>query len=341
MILPGSAYSGIGNRSFYLDRPIHTGIRQYLNPLFGQSRLRGITEPVSNKCRQLLLQHANSGCFDFYTDVAVPLSVFALCEFMGLPHRDSGRITDWGRIASQNEMSACCSPGHMPDADIKLDRAYRETSEYVSELLDRPGSTGKHGLLDVFRTALKDKRNDMDKDTLIDISAALITAGFDAIAMAMCNLLRSFIKHPEQWLLLEQNHGLTNPAVEEGLRHLHPNKVMYRIAAGHTFIHGVELHPGDTILVWLGSANRDEEIFEQPGKFNIQRQQPIRHIGFGAGIHACIGAALSRLQLQTMLQVLLELELKFNQGGEDWWEPVVCPMMFGPDACRIILSGRK
>lgn len=341
MILPGSAYSGVGSRSFYLDPPVHTGIRQYLNPQFGQSRLRGITEPVSKKCRQLLLQHANSGCFDFYSDVAVPLSVFALCEFMGLPHQDTRRITDWGRIASQNEMSACCSPGHMPGADEKLDRVYRETSEYVSELLNRPGNNGAGGLLDVFRSALKDKRNDMDEDVLIDISVGLITAGFDAIAMAMCNLLRSFIEHPEQWLLLEQNHGLINPAVEEGLRHLHPNKVMYRIAAGHTFIHGIELRPGDNILVWLGSANRDEEIFKDPDAFNIQRQQPICHIGFGAGIHACIGAALSRLELQLMLQVLLDLRLNFKPGGEDWWEPAVCPMMFGPDACKLILSGRK
>jgi cytochrome P450 len=169
----------------------------------------------------------------------------------------------------------------------------------------------------------------------------LITAGFDAIAMAMCNLLRSFIEHPEQWLLLEQNHGLINPAVEEGLRHLHPNKVMYRIAAGHTFIHGVELRPGDNILVWLGSANRDEEIFKDPDTFNIRREQPIRHIGFGAGIHACIGAALSRLEVQSMLQVLLELRLDFRQAEEDWWEPAVCPMMFGPDACNITLHGNK
>ena len=80
-----------------------------------------------------------------------------------------------------------------------------------------------------------------------------------------------------------------------------------------------------------------------PDKFNIQRQQPIRHIGFGTGIHACIciGAALSRLELQSMLQVLLDLRLNFKPGDEDWWEPAVCPMMFGPDACKIILSGRR
>lgn len=341
MLLPGSVYTGIGSRSFYLDPPVHTGIRQYLNPQFGHSRLLRITEPVNNKCRRLLLQYANSGCFDFYTDVAVPLSVFALCEFMGLPHQDADRITEWGRISSKNEMSAYCSPGQLPDADEKLDRAYRETGNYVSELFDRPGGTEEDGLLDAFRSVLKEKRNDMNKEVLIDISVSLIAAGFDPIAMAMCNLLRSFIEHPEQWRLLEQDHGLINPAVEEGLRHFHPNKIMYRTAARHTSIHGVELVPGDNILVWLGSANRDENIFEQPDKFNIQRQQPIRHVGFGAGIHACIGAALSRLELQSMLQALLDLRLNFMPGDEDWWEPVVCPMMFGPDACSIILSGRR
>ncbi len=282
MLLPGSVYTGFGSRSFYLDPPVHTGIRQYLNPQFGHSRLLRITEPVSNKCRRLLLQYANSGCFDFYTEVAVPLSVFALCEFMGLPHQDTDRITEWGRIASKNEMSACCSPGQMPDADEKLDRSYWETGNYVSELFNRPGEgdTEEDGLLDAFHSVLKEKRNDMNREVLIDISVMLITAGFDAIAMAMCNLLRSFIEHPDQWRLLEQDHSLINP-------------------------------------------------------------QPIRHIGFGAGIHACIGAALSRLELQSMLQVLLDLRLNFKPGDEDWWEPVVCPMMFGPDACKIILSGRK
>ena len=341
MLWPGSAYTGFGSRSFYLDPPVHTGIRQFLNPQFGQSQLLKLTKPVSNKCRQLLLQFTDAGCVDFYKDVAIPLSVYALYEFMGLPSQDTDRITEWGRIASKNEMSTCCSPGQMPEADKKLDRAYRETRNFVSELFDRPSDTEEDGLLGTFRSVLKEKRNNMDKEVLIDISVMLITAGFDAIAMAMCNLLRSFFEHPEQWRLLEENHGLINPTVEEGLRHLHPNKIMYRIAVEHTSIHGVELYPGDNILVWLGSANRDEEIFKQSDKFNIRRQQPIRHIGFGAGIHACIGAALSRLELQSMLQVLLDLRLNFRPGGEDWWDPVVCPMMFGPDTCKIILSGRK
>lgn len=93
MLWPGSVYTGFGSRSFYLDPPERTGIRQYLNPQFGQSRLLKLTKPVSHKCRQLLLQSADTGCVDFYKDVAVPLSVFALCEFMGLPHQDTDRIT--------------------------------------------------------------------------------------------------------------------------------------------------------------------------------------------------------------------------------------------------------
>ena len=119
------------HRVWNLDPPERTGIRQYLNPQFGQSRLLKLTKPVSHKCRQLLLRYADTGCVEFYKDVAVPLSVFALCEFMGLPHQDTDRITRWGRIVSKNEMSAYCSPGQMPDADEKLDRAYRETDNYV------------------------------------------------------------------------------------------------------------------------------------------------------------------------------------------------------------------
>ena len=326
-----------GDLSFFQDPPGHTKIRRLLNPLFTQTRLKRVNESLVIKFRSLLNEARERGCVDLYNEVAVPFTVFGLCEFLGLPWCDAERFSEWGRIASKNEMDFCCKSGEMDQAEQELSRMYRAAHEYLHELFERSSAANQATVLCEVQSIVQKSEDTADSGLLIDAYLSFLSAGFDAVAMAFCNLVRCFIESPDQWQLLRTREELLKTAIEEALRFYDPIQIMIRTTKRPTRVHDTDLKPGDNILVWLGSANRDEDVFDKSHQFLINREPPIRHLGFGTGIHSCIGSGLGRLELKVMLQELLKSNCSFEPADDSWWEPNIYPMMFGPDACRLIL----
>ena len=326
-----------GALSFFQDPPAHTKIRRLFNPLFAQTRLKRVNESLVIKFRSLLNEARERGRVDLYNEVAVPFTVFGLCEFLGLPWRDAERFSEWGRIASKNEMSFCCKLGEMDQAEQELSRMYRTAHEYLRELFERSSAANRATVLCEVQSIVQESEDTVHTDLLIDAYLSFLSAGFEAVAMAFCNLVRCFIEFPDQWQLLRTREELLKTAIEEGLRFYDPIKIMVRTTKRATRVCDTDLKPGDNILVWLGSANRDEDVFDKSHQFLINRKPPIRHLGFGTGIHACIAARLGRLELKVMLQELLKSNCSFEPARDCWWEPIICPMMFGPDACWLNL----
>jgi cytochrome P450 len=121
--------------------------------------------------------------------------------------------------------------------------------------------------------------------------------------------------HPEQWQRLRVDPGLIDPAVEELIRYDSPLQLFERTAISDTPIGAVTVAQGQKIAALLGAANRDPEVFADPGRFDVGRS-PNPHLGFGAGIHFCVGAPLARLELQTALRTLLARFPGLSLAGE-------------------------
>jgi cytochrome P450 len=140
----------------------------------------------------------------------------------------------------------------------------------------------------------------MPQFELLSYFALLIIAGNETTRNAISGGLYALINHPEQMALLKQNPELVvKSAVEEILRWTSPVVQFSRVATADTELHGGQIHEGDIVAMFYPSANRDEEAFENPDRFDIQRE-PNPHLAFGIGEHYCLGANLARLELQSM-----------------------------------------
>jgi cytochrome P450 len=150
---------------------------------------------------------------------------------------------------------------------------------------------------------------------MLSYFALLIIAGNETTRNAISGGLYALINNPEQLALLKQNPAqMVKPAVEEILRWTSPVIQFSRIATADTVLHGSSIREGDLLSMFYPSANRDEEVFEEPNRFDIQRD-PNQHLAFGIGEHYCLGANLARLELQAMFRQLAERIDKVELGG--------------------------
>jgi pimeloyl-[acyl-carrier protein] synthase len=151
-----------------------------------------------------------------------------------------------------------------------------------------------------------EKRGIFTRHQVLVNCSLLLLAGHETTINLLCNGTLAFIRHPEQWALLQEDPaGHTESATEECLRYDSPVKSIQRIAAQDMELRGKVLHRHDRIRWIISSANRDPEVFTDPDTFDIRRS-PNRHIAFGSGVHHCLGATLARLEGQEAFKALAQ-----------------------------------
>lgn len=326
----------LGDRSFFQDPPEHSKIRQSAQGQFSPTKLARLNSEITDKFSSLISHSLDKQHIDFYQDVAVPLTTFALCKFLGLPTSDDTRVLEWGRLISLYDGYAYCSNGNLSDAEQSVNRVSTEVNQYVRGKIGDFSNIDEETFVGAMRRIYHKNETTLREDELVDIIVTVLITGFDTISFSICNLLRALIENREQAQLLYQDNSLIDSAVEEGLRYYHPNTFMDRVVTQSTNLRGIQLKPDDHVLMWMISGNRDEDIFEAPDKFLINRQAN-RHLGFGYGIHRCIGATLARLEMRIMLTELFRKRIKFESAGDDWWQPTMGPRTFGPSSMHLDL----
>ena len=150
--------------------------------------------------------------------------------------------------------------------------------------------------------------------------ALLFPAGAETTRSAIAGGIKAFIEYPDQYARLRHDPALIGTAVEEIVRWTTPSVYKRRTASCDTEIAGRPIKAGDKVTVWEMSANRDERVFEEPYTFDVGRH-PNPHVGFGFGIHFCLGASLARLELRVALEELTRRYLRFEATGADEWMP--------------------
>ena len=314
------------------EPPKHTRLRSLVMKAFNPKTIADL-EPTIRSITQSLIIEAKAklesdGEFDLIADFAEPLPVKVIAHLLGFPESEEHLLRPWSQaIVKMYEVN--------PSDQEKLEaqKASSEFAAYVENLmLERKKNPGTDLISDL--AAVEEDGQKLNAHELIATCVLLLNAGHEASVNGFGNGMVATLKNSEQLELLKSRPDeLGATAVDEFLRFDSPLHLFERTATEDTEIGGVEVKKGQKIAALLGSANHDEEIFENPTQLDLTRS-PNPHIGFGAGIHFCIGAPLARLEMSTALPELIKsfpnLELKT--------EPIQRPTFVLRGFAKVIVS---
>ena len=285
------------------EPPKHTRLRSLVMKAFNPKRIEELRPNIERITNQLLHRIEDKlqsyGTFDLIADYAEPLPVMVIAELLGFPEADEHLLRPWSQaIVKMYEPS----PTEEQKADAR--KASNEFAAYVHSLMvERQKNPGVDLISEL--AIVEEQGEKLSAHELIATCVLLLNAGHEASVNGFGNGLVAALGNEEQWSKLTSNiDGMTETAVDEFLRFDAPLHLFERTATDEVEIGGVAIKPGQKIAALLGSANRDEEIFERADQLDLSRS-PNPHIGFGAGIHFCIGAPLARQEMQISLPALL------------------------------------
>ena len=286
------------------EPPKHTRLRSLVMKAFNPKRIEGLRPDVERITKRLLdrIQEnlGGTGQFDLIADFAEPLPVMVIAELLGFPESDEHLLRPWSQaIVKMYE------PSPSDEERTEARRASDEFAAYVHGLMvERKKSPGSDLISEL--ALVEEEGEKLSARELIATCVLLLNAGHEASVNGFGNGMVAAMKAPSQWQDLVANpRARAETAVDEFLRFDAPLHLFERTATEDTEVGGVIVPEGAKIAALLGSANRDETIFEDADELNLSRS-PNPHIGFGAGIHFCIGAPLARMEMATSLPMLLE-----------------------------------
>jgi cholest-4-en-3-one 26-monooxygenase len=292
-----------------MDPPMHTRYRRLVNKGFTPRMVHELEERIVERTRSLLLAAKEKGDFDFVTDVAGELPLQVIAELMGVPHEDRHKMFDWS-----NRMVGSNDPEYNEAPEL-AQMAAMELFAYADELTAERKANPHQDLISILAHA------ELDGDQLsqleIDLFFMLLAvAGNETTRNLITHGTLALIENPDQRRLLIERPDLLDSAIEEMLRCASPVMHFRRTATCDTVIGSQQVKAGDKVVFWHISANRDEEVFDDPDRFDITRS-PNEHVAFGGGgSHFCLGANLARVEIRVMFTELLREMPELELGGE-------------------------
>jgi len=285
------------------EPPKHTRLRSLVMKAFNPKRIEQLRPDIERITNQLLekvdIKVQQSGQFDLIADFAEPLPVMVIAELLGFPEEDEYLLRPWSQaIVKMYE------PAPSDAHKLEAREASNQFAAYVHKLMvERQKNPGTDLISEL--ALVEEQGEKLSARELIATCVLLLNAGHEASVNGFGNGLVAALSDQKQWRLLTGDLArITETAVDEFLRFDSPLHLFERTATEETEIGGVTIKPGQKIAALLGSANRDEEIFERADELDLARS-PNPHIGFGAGIHFCIGAPLARQEMQISLPALI------------------------------------
>jgi cytochrome P450 len=296
------------------DNPRHARLRRIVSAAFSPRRIDAIGDSIEEVATRLIDGVADRGGCDFVSELAAPLSLEIICDLMGLPASEHATVLRCSNVIASSGDHEYLEPGDDPlEAMVS---AGHEMVDLLTRLsahrIDRP--TGD------LMTALLTTNIDGEALTPSELASffiLLLTAGNETTRNSITHGLLALTEYPEQRAIWQADPvRVSATGVDEVVRWASPVNWMRRTVTEDTVLSGVALAPGDKVLLFYGSANRDEAVFEDPYTFDVLRN-PNPHVGFGAGgPHFCLGAHLARREIDVMLRELLARLPDIEASGE-------------------------
>ncbi|TDV50925.1 cytochrome P450 [Actinophytocola oryzae] len=284
------------------EPPRHTRLRRLISAAFARGHTERLRPWVRSLADSLVSSLADAikadGSADLLAHVAAPLPVEVIAELLGVPAADRNRLQPWSNAIVKMYEYALPAP-----AAVEAEAAAQEFVDYLRWLAaERVSAPGSDLISDL--VAERDGGDRLSDDELVGTAVLLLMAGHEATVNVVGNGVLALLTHRSEWVRLVDDPGLLPTAVEELIRFDAPLQLFERTATEPTTVAGYELAPGDRIAALLGAAARDPLVFDSPARLDIGRT-PNAHLGFGAGIHYCVGAPLARVEIAAALEALV------------------------------------
>jgi cytochrome P450 len=274
-----------------MDPPQHRLMRNLISQAFTPRVVANMEPQITTIVDRLLDQVDAQGKMDIIEDLAFPLTITVIADLLGIPAADQASFRHWGTLTTS------------PDADLRYE-GLTSTSNYFRHLIEQRRQAPTDDLVSALLTAEVDGEH-LSKEELLSTCSLLLLAGFETTVNLIGNAVVCLDEHPEALEQLIAEPDLLPSAIEEVLRYRSPVPTIGRVAMSDTVVGGQQIKAGDLVLPLFGAANFDEAHFPNATTFDIRRT-PNRHLGFGHGIHFCLGAPLARMEARIALGALLK-----------------------------------
>ncbi|MQS36829.1 cytochrome P450 family protein [Streptomyces katsurahamanus] len=297
--IPGERKAELMTHLLNIDPPDHTRLRRLVSKAFTPRRVAAFAPRVQELTDRLIDGFAGRGEADLIHEFAFPLPIYAICDLLGVPPEDQDDFRDWAGMMIRH--------GGGPRGGVA--RSVKKMRGYLLELIHRKrGDLGDDLISGLIRAS--DHGEHLTENEAAAMAFILLFAGFETTVNLIGNGVYALLRNPEQREGLQSSlaageTGLLETGVEELLRYDGPVEMAtWRFAREPLAIGGQEIAAGDAVLVVLAAADRDPERFDGPDVLDLSRRDN-QHLGYGHGIHYCLGAPLARLEGQTAIATLL------------------------------------
>jgi cytochrome P450 len=290
-------HARIGTSFLAMDPPDHTRMRSLVSRGFTPRRVKEMEPRIRELCVGHLDRLRGAGSFDAITDFACKLPMDVISEMLGVPEPDRADLRSWADLLVHREEGMMDVPPEGAEAFGKL-RAYFEAL-----IADRRNHLGDDLLSALL--ALPHDEDHLSNQEILGFCNLMIVAGNETTTKLLANALYWLDRNPDQRARVERGEATMSQWVEETLRYDNSTQMLVRTLDEDTTIEGVAIPKGARILLVVGSANRDERVFEHAAEYDLTRDCS-RMLSFGQGTHFCLGAALARLEGAIAL--------------EEWWK---------------------
>jgi cytochrome P450 len=291
------------------DPPDHTRLRALVSKAFTPRMIEQLRPRIGAIVRELIDRVAASGgSFDVIAELAYPLPVVVIAELLGVPPEDRESFRDWS-AATAASLDPLVSPELMECAMLARNALHTYLRGIIAERRRAPRSDLISALV-----AVEESGEVLSEPELVVMCNLLLIAGHETTVNLIGNGVLALLSHPDQLALLHESPGLIVTAVEELLRFDSPVQMTGRVATEPLTIGGQAVEAGQFVLPLLGAANRDASQFPEPDRLDLTRN-PNPHVGFGRGIHFCLGAPLARLEGQMAIGALVQRFPRLQLAG--------------------------
>ncbi|GIW41780.1 MAG: cytochrome P450 [Candidatus Binatia bacterium] len=283
-----------------MDPPEHAKYRHLVSRHFTPRAVRRLAPEVERIAREAVASLEGRTECDFVQDVSAKVPLAVIAELLGVPRSDWELLFRW-----TNEVIGSADPEFQQGKSTMetVERARIEVFEYFQNMVEERRKKPREDIVSVLANARLDGEP-LPVLELLSYFFLLVVAGNETTRNATTGGLLAFLEHPEEWEKLRRDPALLPSAVEEIVRWTSPVIQFCRTAVEDVEIRGRKIRRGDSLCLFYPSAGRDEDWFEDPDRFRIDRN-PNPHISFGVGEHFCLGAHLARLELEAVFRELL------------------------------------
>jgi cytochrome P450 len=295
----------------FRDPPDHTRLRGLVQKAFTPRVVEGLRGRVEDVCDGLLDTALERGEVDLVADYAYPLPVQIIVEMLGVPAEDHEQFKVWSHALARGLDPDFLLP---PDAVQQRLGAIMSFVQYFAALIEErrlhPGDDLLTRLIQSEEAGVV-----LTQGELLSTCILLLVAGHETTVNLVSGGALELMDHPDQMALVRDDPAVIRSAVEEMLRYVCPVQLTGRVALEEMEIGGVTLEKGQFSMLLIGSANRDPDVFPDPDVFDVRRVDN-NHLGFGFGIHHCLGAPLARLEAQIAIPALLRRATRLERTSD-------------------------